>query len=178
MKIKEFFSTKNKTPWVNTKKYIITHHTWTWEWSIKGVLSTLTVWKVSCHYVIDTNGDIYKIWDDKDILWHAGTSEWGNLKWMNTHSIGIEIIWPLLNWFTFEQRKVARDIIQELMHTHNIPRENVLRHADLTHAWSSKRILWDWKSRSRKVDIDIRFLNDSEWKPKYASWKEYQNSLA
>lgn len=174
---KQRLTTQNKSNWTNTKQFIIVHHTGSDEWSIKGVLSTLTVWKVSCHYVIDTNGDIYKIWEDNDILWHAGISEWGRFKALNPVSIWIEIIWPLANWFTFEQRSKAKELIQDLMRKYNIPKQNVLRHADLTHAWSGNMVLWDWKSRSRKVDIDKRFLNDSNWNVKYNSWVEYQNSL-
>jgi N-acetyl-anhydromuramyl-L-alanine amidase AmpD len=53
--------------------------------------------------------------------------------------------------------------VQELMKLYNIPKQNVLRHADI--------------SPRRKIDIDLRFLNDSEGKPKYKSWKEWQDSL-
>lgn len=163
MIIKQHLPTNNKTRGINSRKFIIVHHTATWEGSIKWVLRTLTVWGVSCHYVIDTNGDIYKIWADEDILWHAGLSSWGKYKAMNPVSIGIEVIWPLTNGFTFEQRKGVKELVQELMKKYNIPKENVLRHADVS----------PW----RKVDIDLRFLNDSEGKPKYKSWKEWQDSL-
>ena len=163
MKIKQHLPTNNKSRGINSRRFIIIHHTATGEGSIRGVLRTLTVWAVSCHYVLDTNGDLYKIWADEDILWHCGVSRWGNIRAMNPHSIGIEVIWPLPNGFTFEQRKWVREIVQELMKLYNIPRQNVLRHADIS----------PW----RKVDIDLRFLNDSEGKPKYKSWKDWQDSL-
>jgi hypothetical protein len=63
-------------------------------------------------------------------------------------------------------------LIRYLMKTFNIPKENVLRHADLTWSWSNKWIIWDWVSKSRKIDIDKSF-----YFPKYKTWKEYQESL-
>lgn len=156
-------STNNKSRWRNSCKYIIIHHTGSNENSIKWVLRTLTVWAVSCHYVIDTNWDVYKIWEDTDILRHAWVSAWWNIKAMNPVSIWIEVIWPLANWFTFEQRSKTKELTKELMQKYNIPKENVLRHADV--------------SPRRKIDIDLRFLNDNNWKPKYPNWKAWQDSL-
>lgn len=162
--MKQQLETKNKTKWINTKEFIIIHHTATKENSIKWVITQLTVWPVSCHYIIDTNWDLYKIGKDDDILWHAWESSWWNKKMMNHYSIWIEVIWPLSDWwFTFEQRAWVKDLVRELMLKYNIPSQNVLRHADIT--------------PKRKVDIALTFLNDNNWKPKYKSWKEWQESL-
>lgn len=164
--------TKNITPWINTKQFIIIHHTWTAHWTINWVLNTLTKWAVSCHYVVDINWDKYKIWNTDNILWHAWISKWWKYNWMNKYSLGIEVVWWVGEEFPFEQRSSVKELIQHLMATFNIPKENVLRHRDLTHAWSSKWILWDWVSKSRKTDIDKKF-----YQPKYADWRTYQNSL-
>ena len=32
--------------------------------------------KVSCHYFIERNGDIYRMVNDNRIAWHAGKSKW------------------------------------------------------------------------------------------------------
>ena len=95
MKIKQKLFTSNKSKGINTCDYTVLHHTATAEGSIAGVLRTLTVGAVSCHYVVDTNGDIYQIGEDTDILWHAGVSSWEGKEDMNRYSIGIEIIGPL-----------------------------------------------------------------------------------
>lgn len=177
MKIKKTLKTWNRSVGMNQKRFVIIHHTATWECSITWVLETLTKGNVSCHYVVDTNGDTYKIGEDDDILWHAWVSCWGTKNMINRFGIGIEVIWPINGAFSYEQRKKVKELTEELIWKYNILRQNVLRHADLTHEWSSQKILWDGKSKSRKVDIDICFLNDSNGIPKYKNWKEWQESL-
>jgi hypothetical protein len=56
----------------------------------------------------------------------------------------------------------------------SIPKENVLRHADVTQygPYSIAKILWDGKRKARKVDVA-----DSFWKIDRTSYKEYQQSL-
>lgn len=155
---KQTFPTPSEhTPWVNTCQYIILHHTGTKEWTIKGVLDWLNKRPdyASCHFVVDTNGDAYKIGDPKDILWHAWKSKWGKLTDMNKYSVGIEVIWPLSDWwFTSEQKLTVRKLIQHLMAVLNIPMTNVLRHKDIA----------PW----RKVDIA-----DTFWNKEYISWNQY-----
>lgn len=156
---KATFSTTNKTKWVNTCEYIILHHTATGEWTLKWVINTLTKGAVSCHFVVDTNGDAYKIGDPKDILWHAGVSEWKGKKMMNNYSVGIEIIGPLANWgFSAEQKHTVYWLTQHLMAVLNIPKENVIRHKDIS----------PW----RKTDVA-----DSFWNNKYKTYKDYQDTL-
>lgn len=159
MEYKQILTTKNKTAGTNTCQFVILHHTATAEGTIKGVLNTLTTGAVSCHYVVDINGDVYKIGNDKDILWHAGESAWGNLKNMNAYSIGIEVIWPLKNGgFTDDQRKSVENLIKELAQKYAIPKENILRHKDI--------------APKRKTDIA-----DSFWNVYWASWEEFKNNL-
>lgn len=173
MQIKQHLTTASKTAGTNTCELVIVHHTATKENTIKGVLAHLTnSGKASCQYVVDTNGDLYKIGEDKDILWHAGESAWKGKTNLNRYSIGIEIIGPLSDGgFTDAQRATVATLIKELCQKYSIPKENVLRHADLTHAWSSKGILWDGKSASRKVDVAQSFWS------KFSSWDEYRSSL-
>lgn len=159
MEYKQILTTKNKTAGTNTCQFVILHHTATAEGTIKGVLNTLTTGAVSCHYVVDINGYVYKIGNDKDILWHAGESAWGNLKNMNAYSIWIEVIWPLKNGgFTDDQRKSVENIIKELAKKYAIPKENILRHKDI--------------APKRKTDIA-----DSFWNVYWKSWDEFKNNL-
>ena len=164
---------KNYTKWItNTCDYVIVHHTGTVQGTLWGNLKVLlghTRNPVSCHFLVDGDGSAYKLADPKLVTWHAWSSRWGSINWLNFHSLGIEIIGPD---FTHAQRVTVRKLIQHLMAVFNIPKANVLRHADLTHAGSAKKILWDWVSKSRKIDVA-----DSFWKIDRTTWFEYQNSL-
>ncbi|NDC40266.1 MAG: N-acetylmuramoyl-L-alanine amidase, partial [Chitinophagia bacterium] len=48
--------------------------------------------KASAHLVIDRDGTITQLAPFNRITWHAGESAWGNLKFMNQFSIGIELV--------------------------------------------------------------------------------------
>ena len=49
--------------------------------SIKRLCDPLS--KVSCHYLINLNGKIYKLVKETNIAWHAGKSCWGNYNNLN-----------------------------------------------------------------------------------------------
>ena len=48
--------------------------------------------RVSAHYLVDRNGTIYHLVDEKKRAWHAGTSQWKGQPDINSASIGIEIV--------------------------------------------------------------------------------------
>ena len=48
--------------------------------------------KVSCHFLINRKGKIFKIVDELKIAWHAGKSKWKEKKNLNKNSIGIELV--------------------------------------------------------------------------------------
>ena len=159
MEYKAILQTKNKTAGVNTCQFIVLHHTWTGEWTIKGNLNALTKGAVSCHYVVDTTGDVYKIGEDKDILWHAGASAYNGLTDLNRFAIGIEVIWPLSDGgFTEEQFSSVSNLIVEISKKYWIGKGNIVRHRDIS----------PW----RKTDIA-----DTFWNEKFKSWEEYKINL-
>lgn len=154
----KFPTPKEHTPGVNSCQYVILHHTGTKEWTIKGVLDWLYRRDdyASCHFVIDTNWDAYKIGLPQDILWHAWQSSWGKLKDMNKYSMGIEVIGPLSNWgFTSEEKLTLRKLVQHLMFAFNIPKENVIRHKDI--------------APTRKVDPYDTLFDTFTWFSKWQS---------
>jgi len=55
-------------------------------------LALLRFGKVSAHYLIDTNGDVYRLVDEARVAWHAGLSWWRDARSLNARSIGIEIV--------------------------------------------------------------------------------------
>ena len=48
--------------------------------------------KVSCHYLINRKGLIFKLVKDENIAWHAGKSMWRKFRNLNKNSIGIELV--------------------------------------------------------------------------------------
>ena len=47
--------------------------------------------KVSAHWLIGKNGELYQLVEEKDVAWHAGDSEFDRVKGLNRLSIGIEL---------------------------------------------------------------------------------------
>jgi len=153
---KEKYQTANisrnskKEPIKMNPRYIILHHTGTGKNTLKGNLNALlgkTTRQVSAHFLVDYNGDAYKLSEPTFITWHAGVSSWGKLKNMNSYSLGIEVIG--INEFSDAQRKTVKDLVQHLMAAYNIPKENVLRHADI--------------APKRKTDISLNFFPSNDF---------------
>ena len=77
------FRKKNKTV-----KYLIIHYTgMIYFYSAYTKLNDLKS-EVSCHYLISREGKIYNLLCPKFKGWHAGISEWKNVKNLNDYSIG------------------------------------------------------------------------------------------
>lgn len=146
------------TKGVNTCQYIILHHTATsWFESNVRYLSTGSA-PASVHFVIWENEECCKINTPEQILWHCWVSARWDLTNLNRYSIWIEVVWV----WDYNTKQLIRltDLTEYLMNVYNIPKENVLTHADICQYWdySKKKILRDWKRRSRKVDIAPKFF--------------------
>ena len=91
--------------------------------------------KVSCHYLVDVDGQITQMVDEDMRAWHAGQSLWKGERDINSASIGIEIQNPGHDhgYPDFPQAQMAavaalgRDIVAR----HAIPPEHVLAHSDV-----------------------------------------------
>lgn len=168
-----FPTPKEHTKGKNTCQYIILHHTWTKEGTVKWVLDWLNKRRdyASCHFLVDDKGKAYKMWQPTDILWHAWESRRWELVWMNRYSMWIEIIWPCSNWwFTDKSYDKVVDLTKYLMNVFWIPVSNVLRHADITWPWAKKKFLRDGITRNRKRDLSSRFRED-RWYKTFTAWK-------
>ncbi len=91
--------------------------------------------KVSCHYFINRNGNIYKMVDDNKIAWHAGKSRWKNVRNLNKCSIGIEIQnkGHFIDYQNFPKKQISSLIvlIKSLLKKYKIKKCNVLGHSDI-----------------------------------------------
>ena len=143
----------------NTKEYLILHHT---GGSQKLIQSILRYFRrtdyLSTHYIVGREGDIIQYVDDKDVAFHAGKSIWKGRTNLNMHSIGIEIV-SNGHDFTDKQREVVVELNKHLMKEYGIPKENVLRHADV----AGYRGKWD--------------PGPNFFTSRWGSWLSFQNAL-
>jgi N-acetyl-anhydromuramyl-L-alanine amidase AmpD len=161
---------------IKKPEFIIIHSTGTPLWTTKGNLNVL-IWNtdrdVSAHFLISEFWEIYKLSNLRYMTWHCWLSCWGIKTSMNKYSIWIELVWWVWDLFPQKQRQAVRDLINQLMKDFKIPKENILRHSDITNENAKFKILWDWKSKNRKTDVNHKF-----WDHWFFSWKDYQDSYS
>jgi len=93
--------------------------------------------KVSCHYLLDTDGSLYQVVPEEFVAWHAGVSAWGGQKKINHTSIGIEIQntanvdgrgYPAFSEAQIEALvKMSRGLIEK----YKIEPQNIVGHSDI-----------------------------------------------
>ncbi len=93
------------------------------------------VFRVSSHYVIDEDGEIYRLVPEDMRAWHAGVSYWRGRFTLNDGSIGIEIVNPGHEWgyrpFPTAQMTAVLTLSQGILARHAIPAINVVAHSDI-----------------------------------------------
>jgi N-acetylmuramoyl-L-alanine amidase len=127
-----FGKTKRKP---NQIKFIIFHYTGMKKESDAIKKLTDIKSKVSCHYLIKSNGEIVVMVPDLYEAWHAGISFWKNFKSLNKHSIGIEISNPGHDYnykkFSKKQIQSLKRLSQFLIKKYRINQKNILGHSDI-----------------------------------------------
>lgn len=123
-------------------KYIVIHYTG----SVGGAESNAKYFAnadrgASAHYFVGYSGEIWQSVEDKNIAWHCGSKNYKHKNCRNSNSIGIEMCTKTTgstrvadkNWF-FEDATVdaAVELTKELMKKYGVPKENILRHYDVT----------------------------------------------
>lgn len=87
--------------------------------------------ELSAHYVVDQDGNIYRLVSEDDRAWHAGVSNWQGARDINSRSVGIEILNNGQKPFTREQISSVIAICRSLMERHDIPPQNIVGHSDV-----------------------------------------------
>lgn len=91
--------------------------------------------KVSAHYVVDEDGSIYRLVDEENRAWHAGTSSWRGHSNINQRSIGMEIVNPGHEFgyrpFPKAQMEAVAALSKNILSRHDIPARNVVGHSDV-----------------------------------------------
>lgn len=91
--------------------------------------------KVSAHYVVDEEGDVYRLVPEEKRAWHAGVSYWRGRSMLNDTSIGVEVVNPGHAWgyrpFPQVQMQAVLDLSQGIISRHQIEARNVVAHSDI-----------------------------------------------
>jgi N-acetylmuramoyl-L-alanine amidase len=105
--------------------------------------------KVSAHYLVEENGDVYQLVDESERAWHAGVASWRGHSNINARSIGIEIVNFGHEWgykpFPKAQMDAVAALCQHILARHDIPARNVIGHSDVAPARKQDPgELFDW----------------------------------
>src|SRR5450830_1406413 len=123
----------------NRVQFVVVHYTST---NLERSLALLTHGQVSSHYLIgdDASGTIYKLVDESQRAWHAGESEWMGRTWLNSSSIGIEIVNPGFRdtptgrvWYPYSEAQVQslEVLLKDISTRNGIEPRHIIGHSDI-----------------------------------------------
>ena len=111
----------------NRIQFVVLHYT---NASLERSLALLTKGEVSAHYLIgDGPATVYQLVDENRRAWHAGESQWQGRTWLNSSSIGIEIVNPGFDetangrvWYPYSEAQVQSLIalLKDIVKRNNI----------------------------------------------------------
>jgi N-acetylmuramoyl-L-alanine amidase len=91
--------------------------------------------KVSTHYLINREGKITRMVDEKNSAWHAGKSKWKDSINLNNQSIGIELVnkGHQFGYENFSKKQISKLTLlcKNLIKKYKIKRINILGHSDI-----------------------------------------------
>lgn len=91
--------------------------------------------KVSAHYMVEENGDIYRLVDEAKRAWHAGVSSWKGEGDVNARSVGVEIVNPGHEFgycdFPDAQIDALVALLKDIRTRFNVEPSFVLGHSDV-----------------------------------------------
>lgn len=113
------------------------------------------VFKVSAHWCVDEDGQIYRLVAEEMRAWHAGISNWRQRNLVNDISIGIELINPGHDFgyrpFPGPQMDALIALAAEILVRHEIPPANVVGHSDIApQRKNDPGELFDWARLARE----------------------------
>lgn len=169
-----WYPSPNHEPRAYPIGYIILHGTWMAD--DQAALDRLCdpLAKVSCHYFITQDAELYQLVGDERVAWHAGVSAWAHLTGLNKYSLGIEISNPgeaTGTPYTEEQYRALENLLRQLMQRHNIPATHVLAHSDIApERKDDPGIYFDW---ARLVEKRLA----APWQPRAGDpWQALQDA--
>lgn len=91
--------------------------------------------EVSAHYLIEEQGQIWRLVPEGRRAWHAGRGFWAGERDVNARSIGIELVNPGHEWgyrpFPARQISILTALVRHLSARYAVPPSRVIGHSDL-----------------------------------------------
>lgn len=122
----------------NRIQFVVVHYT---SANLERSLALLTHGEVSSHYLIgDTPPTIYKLADESARTWHAGESQWEGRTWLNSSSIGVEIVNPGFSdtptgriWYPYTEGQIQALIVllKDIVKRNHIDPRHIIGHSDI-----------------------------------------------
>ncbi|PCD00401.1 N-acetylmuramoyl-L-alanine amidase [Halopseudomonas pelagia] len=119
-------------------QYVVLHYTSS---GFERSLNHLLAGEVSSHYLIGaTPPIIYRLVDENRRAWHAGDSSWQGRTWLNSTSIGIEIVHPGYTdtpagrvWHPWPQDQIDAliPLLKDILQRHGLGPDRVVGHSDI-----------------------------------------------
>jgi len=120
-------------------QFIVLHYTST---DFEHSLELLSRGEVSSHFLIDrAPAKIYRLVDENRRAWHAGESEWQGRTWLNSSSIGIELVNPGYEqtadgrrlWYPYPEPQIDALILllKDIMQRHGLKPGAIIGHSDI-----------------------------------------------
>ena len=136
--------------------------------SLKRLISPRS--KVSCHYLIRRNGEIFRLVNDRNIAWHAGKSKWGKYNNLNKNSIGIELVnkGHKFGYQAFTKTQILNlvKLCKKLKKKYKIKKQFILGHSDIAPLRKidpGEKFPWDYLS-SKGIGIYPKKIRENEKK--------------
>ena len=108
------------------------------------------------HYLIDRNGKIYYLLDEKYRADHAGLSLWDGLSDISSHSLGIELVAYVNGDVTDKQYESLTYLLTILRMKYKIEDKNVLTHAHIAYGRPNPWFPRNHRGRKRDgINLDI-----------------------
>src|SRR6056297_1387377 len=106
--------------------------------------------EVSAHYLICELGGVWQMVDEEMRAWHAGAGQWGDVRDVNSRSIGIELANTGARPFPAPQITALERLITGIMQRWRISRQRVIAHSDMAPARKSDPgPRFDWRGLAR-----------------------------
>lgn len=97
------------------------------------------------HYLVDTDGHVYRIVHRSRVAFHAGRSMWEGKTNLDNYSIGVEVVGYHNRDFTMAQYTALKELLGELRKIYGIPSERVLTHSMVAYGTPNR-----WHKRSHR----------------------------